>query len=176
MRFFSRLCSSSSHVAKGRHYEQQVVHSLSRLGFELRSTGGCGDGGVDFRGSWTLCSFSHPLLVVGQCKALANKVSVQVIREMEGALCHEQQGTLGIVASKTGFSVASRTFCQLSKFPLLLVGFHPFFQHRLAEFWMNESLRCLVPDVKIGISFCRIETQLFRCIEVFDRNEKLTCS
>lgn len=98
---FSRRLSSSG-VFKGRAFEQNVLQHLSFTGFSLHSTGGAGDGGIDFRGTWKPNNAVKPVPVVGQCKALSERVGVQVIRELEGTLCREDPGHVGVVVSEKG--------------------------------------------------------------------------
>ncbi|GJQ13746.1 hypothetical protein GpartN1_g5537.t1 [Galdieria partita] len=159
---------SSSGVAKGRAFEQVVLLYLLQNGFFLRSTGKAGDGGVDFRGTWNPNNSLNPIPVVGQCKALSEKVGVQVIRELEGTLCREEPGCLGVLVSEKGFSLVSRRSCYSSKFPIILVGFHPLLKGKISEFWYNDLVRSVVPNLRIGFSFIKKDSNVIRIVHLID--------
>jgi hypothetical protein len=161
------VCRLSS-ISKGQAFEHAVLLYLSFLGFFIRSTGGVGDGGIDFRGTWKPSKAIEPVPVVGQCKALSGKVGVHVIREMEGILCREEPGTFGVVVSEKGFSLISRKGCKSSKFPLLLVGFDPSLGGKLSEFWYNDLVQQLVPNLRIGFSFIKRGTSVTRVVHLID--------
>ncbi|GJD06041.1 hypothetical protein Gasu2_04810 [Galdieria sulphuraria] len=146
---FSLRYLSSTAVSKGRAFERTVLLYLSYYGFLLRNTGGAGDGGIDFRGTWKPNDTQKPITVVGQCKALSERVGVHVIRELEGTLCREEPGCLGVIVSEKGFSLVSRRSCYSSKFPMVLVSFHPLLEGKISEFWYSNLVRSLVPNLRI---------------------------
>jgi hypothetical protein len=87
--------SPKSTTYVGTHYEYAVLDSLKRLGFHLQQTGGASDFGIDLLGEWNLPAAPLSLKVLIQCKALAKRVSPNVVRELEGMLAGAPHGWKG---------------------------------------------------------------------------------
>jgi len=84
-----------STVYVGTHYEYTVQASLRRLGFSLSRVGGASDHGIDLLGTWNLPSSLQPIKVLIQCKALAQKATPALVRELEGAFVGAPSGWRG---------------------------------------------------------------------------------
>ncbi|CAG8768005.1 5637_t:CDS:1, partial [Racocetra fulgida] len=107
-------------VYRGTLYEYQTIACLkTTLGIVTRRVGKANDGGIDFRGQWILPD--KRLYIVGQCKALAKKCSPNIIRELEGVVCQETEGTLCILSSMNGFTEGAIKRYIASPFPIMLI-------------------------------------------------------
>ncbi|EME29443.1 uncharacterized protein Gasu_30870 [Galdieria sulphuraria] len=166
---FSLRYLSSTAVSKGRAFERTVLLYLSYYGFLLRNTGGAGDGGIDFRGTWKPNDTQKPITVVGQCKALSERVGVHVIRELEGTLCREEPGCLGVIVSEKGqinISLLPRSILKL--FDKVFRCFHPLLEGKISEFWYSNLVRSLVPNLRVGFSFAKKESNVIRIVHFID--------
>ena len=102
----------TSTVYQGTHYEYTVQQTLRHSAFCLHRVGGRDDAGVDLVGTWHLPAREHPLRVFVQCKALKNKVSPNLVRELEGSFRLPPPATTGGggggAAEKAGVLVSTR--------------------------------------------------------------------
>ncbi|CAG8481198.1 hypothetical protein C2G38_2108633 [Gigaspora rosea] len=112
--------NKNSSLYRGTLYEYQTITCLEKtLGIVTRRVGKANDGGIDFRGKWILPN--KKLYVVGQCKALSTKCPPNIIRELEGVLCQETEGTLCILSSMNGFTKSTIKRYIASPFPIMLI-------------------------------------------------------
>lgn len=88
---------AKSTVYVGTHYEYSVAATLAKYGFFLRRVGGASDLGIDLLGTWTPSSSTDAptMKVLVQCKAGAQKVGPQHVRELEGAFVGAPAGWRG---------------------------------------------------------------------------------
>ncbi|KND88818.1 Uncharacterized protein, mitochondrial [Tolypocladium ophioglossoides CBS 100239] len=112
-----------STVFVGTHYEYTVAATLSRYGFFLKRIGGASDYGTDLVGTWTLPSLSQPLRVLVQCKAGAQRVGPQHVRELEGAFVGAPvgwrgDGVLGVLVSERAATKGVRDSLGRSRWPM----------------------------------------------------------
>ena len=112
------------------------MDALSAHGFLLRRRGGPGDAGVDLIGRFEApgagAGAAPPAAVpvLAQCKAEAKALGPVVVREFEGVLAlHARSGaaptTVGLIASASPFSPASRRLGAGSPHALLLLHMRP---------------------------------------------------
>lgn len=119
-----------SAVALGTQYERAVLALLHALGARVAGTGGSGDRGVDFVGTWRFThehgGFALPpaplpphrvrlllasaesgaaLPVAGQCKATSSRVGTAVMRDFQAALASSAPSCVGILACTAGFAL-----------------------------------------------------------------------
>ena len=97
---FTRFRSSITRQDFGRYFEQVVAQSLKKYSFDVTHCGGPRDRGIDFRGAWLLKS--SPVRVIGQCRRYKRRLGPKHVRELEGTLSHEVEGTLGLIVSESG--------------------------------------------------------------------------
>ena len=94
---------------------------------KVERVGGGGDEGIDLRAEW------DGVQVVVQCKALAGKVSTAAVRDLEGvmgrmiqtqSLGGDDNGVLGVLVSKSGFSSATLAYLAspAAVFPVLALN------------------------------------------------------
>ncbi|PNY29752.1 Uncharacterized protein, mitochondrial [Tolypocladium capitatum] len=112
-----------STVFVGTHYEYTVAATLTRYGFFLKRIGGASDYGTDLVGTWTLPSLSQPLRVLAQCKAGAQRVGPQHVRELEGAFVGAPvgwrgDGVLGVLVSERAATKGVRDSLGRSRWPM----------------------------------------------------------
>ena len=112
-----------STVYVGTHYEYTVAASLSGYGFSLKRIGGASDYGTDLVGTWALPSLSQPLRVLVQCKAGAQRVGPQHVRELEGAFVGAPvgwrgDGVLGVLVSERPATKGVRDSLGRSRWPM----------------------------------------------------------
>ncbi|KAJ3112607.1 hypothetical protein HDU96_004383 [Phlyctochytrium bullatum] len=132
----------------GRNLELRVQQRLHALRFRLALVGGANDQGIDLRGHWHLPSSpsssgtsndipnTTPAALV-QCKNEKSPLGPRHVREFEGVLVRASPPpssapstslhTVGILASRQGFSDKARTLFHGSQFPMML----------LTEWWMD---------------------------------------
>lgn len=84
-----------STVFVGTHYEYAVSAALSRYGFSLKRVGGASDYGTDLLGTWTPPTTGTEVRVLVQCKAGAQRVGPNLVRELEGAFVGAPAGWRG---------------------------------------------------------------------------------
>lgn len=84
----------------GRQFEEIAAESLRKFSFDVAVCGGPKDRGIDFKGFWHLKSTSAP--IIGQCRRYKRRLGPKHVRELEGTLTHEVNGTLGIIVSESG--------------------------------------------------------------------------
>ncbi|POR36219.1 Uncharacterized protein, mitochondrial [Tolypocladium paradoxum] len=112
-----------STVFVGTHYEYTVAATLSKYGFFLKRIGGASDYGIDLVGIWTLPSLPQPLKVLVQCKAGAQRVGPQHVRELEGAFVGAPvgwrgDGVLGVLVSERPATKGVRDSLGRSRWPM----------------------------------------------------------
>jgi hypothetical protein len=118
-----------STVYVGTHYEYSVSRALAKYGFFLKRIGGSSDYGTDLVGTWTLPSSRGSatpttLRVLVQCKAGAQRVGPQHIRELEGAFVGAPvgwrgTGVLGLLASERAATKGVRDSLGRSQWPMV---------------------------------------------------------
>ncbi|CAG8464172.1 25836_t:CDS:2 [Dentiscutata erythropus] len=145
--------NTNSSIYRGTLYEYQTMSCLkTTLGIVTRRVGKANDGGIDFRGQWILPD--KKLYVVGQCKALAKKCPPNIIRELEGVLCQETEGTLCILSSMNGFTKSAIKRYIASPFPIMLIAvtdhgkkYSCILWNKTAEKYLNEFQVTLKHDL-----------------------------
>jgi hypothetical protein len=98
----------------GRRFEVELAMVLERLGYDVRCTGGAGDGGVDL----VLSQAGREVIV--QCKAHKNPIGPGAVRDLYGAMIHRNASEAWLVTT-TGFSRAARDFADGKRIRLLRV-------------------------------------------------------
>ena len=93
--------SSTTRQEFGRQFEEIAAESLRKFSFDVAVCGGPKDRGIDFKGFWRLKSTSVP--IIGQCRRYKRRLGPKHVRELEGTLTHEVNGTLGIIVSESGW-------------------------------------------------------------------------
>lgn len=93
--------SSTTRQEFGRQFEEIAAESLRKFSFDVAVCGGPKDRGIDFKGFWRLKSMSVP--IIGQCRRYKRRLGPKHVRELEGTLTHEVNGTLGIIVSESGW-------------------------------------------------------------------------
>lgn len=88
---------------------------FGQMGYDVRHTGGAGDGGVDL----VLSRAGHDVIV--QCKAHKNPIGPGAVRDLYGTMLHRNAGEAWLVTAN-GFSQAARHFAQGKEIRLLRVG------------------------------------------------------
>uniref|UniRef100_A0A6B2LN02 Restriction endonuclease type IV Mrr domain-containing protein n=1 Tax=Arcella intermedia TaxID=1963864 RepID=A0A6B2LN02_9EUKA len=130
---------------------------MNAMGLSLERTGTKGDGGIDFRGFWTLPR--HPkqhqpdatrIKVVGQCKCESKKLPIKYIRELSGSIETEQQDSrtstpiLGIMVTHSEWTQNAVSQMNGSQFPILLCHLE---DEGIANVLLNERAKQLLPQV-----------------------------
>jgi len=121
---------TASTIYAGTHYEYTVASALERYGFHLRRVGGASDLGIDLVGSWAVPSVPEPLKVLVQCKALAKKISPNVVRELEGAFAGAPvgwrgNGVIGLLVTKQPATKGVRDSLGRTRWPMAFVACSP---------------------------------------------------
>lgn len=99
----TKTTNNQGYTKQGTVFELQVINLLKTYGINAQRTGGAGDRGVDFVGSWNLWTNSGEstngsqinntvdgkenflsIPIIGQCKSGKNPVGPKVVREFEG--------------------------------------------------------------------------------------------
>jgi hypothetical protein len=111
----------------GTHFEYMVAATLSKYGFTLRRIGGASDQGIDLLGTWVVPSAPRPLKVLLQCKALAQKIGPNLIRELEGAFVGapigwKGAGVIGILVTQRPATPGIRESITRSKWPMAFIS------------------------------------------------------
>ena len=96
-----------STVYRGTHYEYTVSQALMKYGFALKRIGGASDYGTDLLGTWQPPTTPLYLRTLIQCKAGAQSVGPQHIRELEGTFIGAPAGWKG--SGVMGLLVAEKT-------------------------------------------------------------------
>eukprot|EP01104_Vermistella_antarctica_P007032 TRINITY_DN17768_c0_g1_i1.p1 TRINITY_DN17768_c0_g1~~TRINITY_DN17768_c0_g1_i1.p1 ORF type:complete len:263 (+),score=8.48 TRINITY_DN17768_c0_g1_i1:194-982(+) len=139
---------SESYVSRGTEFEELVVDSLRRFAFDIQRTGGPGDKGIDFRGTWQLPP-ELKVPVIGQCKFSSRRLKAMYIRELEGVLSHHAPGTLGLLISSVGFSEAATSYFQLPRsLPVMLGVVNS--SGDLALLKLNAAAKALLPHLTLA--------------------------
>ncbi|KFH44018.1 hypothetical protein ACRE_051980 [Hapsidospora chrysogenum ATCC 11550] len=112
-----------STVFVGTHYEYTVAAVLSRYGFTLRRVGGVSDHGTDLLGTWTPPTTAQTLRVLVQCKAGAQRVGPNLVRELEGAFVGAPagwrgEGVLALLVSQRPATKGVRDSLGRSRWPM----------------------------------------------------------
>lgn len=98
----------------GRRFEIELAMVLKKLGYDVRRTGGAGDGGVDL----ALSLEGHEIIV--QCKAHKKPIGPGPVRDLYGAMVHRNVPEAWLV-STAGFSSAAKDFAKGKRIRLLRV-------------------------------------------------------
>jgi len=113
-----------STVYVGTHYEYTVAAALATYGFKLVRVGGAADKGIDLVGVWNLPSGPPGgIRVLVQCKGGAQRVSPQLVRELEGSFLGAPvgwrgAGVLAFLASDKTATKGGRDALGLSRWPM----------------------------------------------------------
>jgi hypothetical protein len=89
----------------GRRFEFELAMVLRRMGYDVRCTGGAGDGGVDL----VLSRAGREVIV--QCKAHKNPIGPGPIRDLYGTMTHRNANEAWLVTA-SGFSRTAKEFAQ----------------------------------------------------------------
>lgn len=98
----------------GRQFERELASLYRKRGYEVRSVGGPGDGGVDV----ILQREGRTILV--QCKAHRKYISPGAVRELYGTLVHYRASEAWLVASR-GFHRGAKEFAKGKPIRLLTI-------------------------------------------------------
>ncbi|GAO45922.1 hypothetical protein SAICODRAFT_90186 [Saitoella complicata NRRL Y-17804] len=158
--------SQETTVYRGTLYEYTVQTVLRRLNFLLRRCGGADDRGIDLRGSWYLQNDADPLRVIVQCKSLNRKIGPNLVREMEGAIANESNGTLGVFASNQPYTDATNRQLLSSQRPMILCVISTLDEGAdLKQMVWNTSASDMLGKLEVGVrhrtSNREVETEIF---------------
>ncbi|KYR01013.1 hypothetical protein DLAC_02094 [Tieghemostelium lacteum] len=144
---------------KGISYECLVIDKLSNLqGMNIVISGGSGDKGIDFKGSWTVDK--QKLQVIGQCKNYQKKIGPSVLREFESSLStyinsssssssssNSDLQTLGIISSASGFTSSIAVSMETFRYPIIISHLT---SNGILSWTMNKAARLLLPNLIIA--------------------------
>lgn len=146
-----------SHAARGSAFEAAALEALEGvLGAALERTGQAYDRGVDMRGEW------RGVRVAVQCKTERRPLGALHLREMQGVLMQERDGTLGIFVSGSAYTAEAERFFTRMETPCALVRLEEAGASlrdaaagppRLAELRLNRAAKRLLPGLVVGRRF-----------------------
>lgn len=93
---------------RGISLENALSAFFQEEGFQVKSTPGSGDGGIDL----FLEAFGITYII--QCKGWSEKVGVATVRDMAGVLSMSEKGTRAIIIAPNGFTDGAITFATQS--------------------------------------------------------------
>ena len=147
--------NTKSSVYKGTLYEYETISCLQKnFGIISTRVGKCDDFGIDFRARWKLPN-EKKISIVGQCKNTSNKCSPSSVRELEGVLGMEMIETddiLGILSSKSGFSIQTIRRFHSSPRPIILVCVVDNGE-RCESFTWNSACEKILEGLEITLNF-----------------------
>ena len=161
-----RSIDMSSTVHRGTAYEQLCIETFHGIGMQLSRSGGAGDNGIDFHGSWTSsnAAASDTIGIIGQCKKERAAVGPVYVREFEGTIHRAQRRQasdtttrgasrplLGIYVAYAGFTPSAHTLAYQSPFPMVLCEIDD--DGDIVHMKPNTAARRLMPsNLVIGVS------------------------
>ncbi|KAI9197160.1 uncharacterized protein BJ171DRAFT_522896 [Polychytrium aggregatum] len=137
----------------GHQFELDTQNTLRHFGFDLRACGKRNDKGIDLRGYWMFSPADTNVIklpVIIQCKNEATRLSPKYVRELEGTVLRESEGTLGVLVSSRGFTPLSRQAFHSSPLPMALAVVVPDDEPALNSLQMNHAAQNLIPDLVIS--------------------------
>lgn len=123
----------------------------------LKRVGGRSDHGIDLLGTWALPSSSHPLKVLVQCKALANKISPAQARELEGSFVGAPpgwrgDGVLALLVAPLSATKGVREALGRSRWPMGYVACSP--EGRIMQMlWNRRAEEEGLEGVGVGLKY-----------------------
>jgi hypothetical protein len=144
--FVNEKGTITSPQQQGFLYENEAVSTLNdHYNFEVKQSiksGGPGDKGIDFKGTFTVDS---QIPIIGQCKRLKKPLSVEIVREFEGVLSHYVSNKfVGLFVSFSGYSQEAVKHAQQSLYPIIL----SIIRNGAIQYWvMNQSASALFPTL-----------------------------
>lgn len=98
----------------GREFEKEIQKLFIRKGYSARLTPQSNDGGVD------IILNKNGIITYVQCKQYAQKIGIQVARELYGVMCANKVSK-GIIATIHGANDNTLTFCKQNNIEVLTV-------------------------------------------------------
>jgi len=94
-------------------FERLIGKAFEKKGYEVKHTGGSGDGGIDL-----ICRKGNELIIV-QCKRYKGKVGISAVRDFYGALLHSK-ASKGYIITTGGFPASAYSWVYGK--PIELIG------------------------------------------------------